>query len=64
VADVAVDDAASAFVSGLAELEARRTQSGAGLMTFLEKNLEQFEEAVAAEIRTLAGEVTGDDAFE
>jgi hypothetical protein len=53
------DVSASAFVSGLAELQARRTQSGAGLMSFLEQNLDQFEEAVAAEIRSLAEEVTG-----
>jgi len=53
------DTSASAFVSGLAELQARRTQSGAGLMSFLEQNLDQFEEAVAAEIRSLAEEVTG-----
>lgn len=54
------DTSASAFVSGLAELQARRTQSGAGLMSFLDQNLDQFEEAVAAEIRSLAEEVTGD----
>lgn len=60
VAEVEAGDAASAFVSGLAELEARRTQSGAGLVAFLEQNLDQFEEAVAAEIRSLAKEVTAD----
>ena len=59
VAGEEADTSASAFVSGLAELQARRTQSGAGLMTFLDQNLDQFEEAVAAEIRSLAEEVTG-----
>jgi len=48
----------SAFVAGLAELQARRTASGAGLMEFLNHNLDQFEPAVAAEIRSLAREVT------
>ena len=59
VADEAVDTSASAFVSGLAELEARRTDEGAGLKQFLEQNLDQFEAPVAAEIRRLAQEVTG-----
>ncbi|MFO7781159.1 MAG: metallophosphoesterase, partial [Spirochaetia bacterium] len=59
VAGEETDTSASAFVSGLAELQARRTQSGAGLMSFLEQNLNQFDEAVAAEIRSLAEEVTG-----
>lgn len=48
----------SAFVAGLAELQARRTATGAGLMGFLEKNASQFDEAVAAEIMNLANEVT------
>ncbi|MFP4375712.1 MAG: hypothetical protein ACLFP4_01600 [Spirochaetales bacterium] len=48
----------SAFVTGLAELQARRTASGAGLMSFLDANLGQFEEAVAIEIRALARGVT------
>lgn len=60
VADVELGDSASAFVSGLAELEARRTESGAGLVAFLEQNLDRFDEAVAAEIRNLAREVTED----
>ncbi len=50
--------ATSAFVDGLMELQARRTQSGAGLLAFLEKNLEQFDGPVAEEIRGLAREVT------
>jgi hypothetical protein len=59
VAEEEADTSASAFVSGLAELQARRTQSGAGLISFLDQNLDQFEEAVAAEIRSLAEEITG-----
>ncbi len=48
---------ASAFVAGLAELQARRTAGGAGLMEFLEHNLKQFEAPVADEIMKLANEV-------
>jgi hypothetical protein len=48
----------SAFVAGLAELQARRTAAGAGLMEFLEQNVIQFEPAVAEEIMNLAREVT------
>ena len=49
----------SEFVTGLAELTSRRTQSGAGLHAFLSENLCQFEPAVAMEIKALAFEVTG-----
>lgn len=59
VVDADLDTAESSFVSGLSELEARRTEAGAGLMSFLEKNLDQFDDAVASEIRALAEEVTG-----
>ena len=52
------DTQASAFIAGLAELQARRTASGAGLMEFLQHNLNQFEPAVADEIMILASEVT------
>lgn len=52
--------APSAFVAGLAELESRRTASGAGLMEFLNSNLGQFEPPVADEIRKLASEVMND----
>ena len=55
--DEAISD--SAFVAGLAEMLARKTDTAAGLMVFLEMNLEQFEEAVAKEIVKLAKEVTG-----
>lgn len=64
VADTAVDETKSAFVSGLAELQARRTQTGEGLMQFLEKNLHQFEDNVIAEIKQLAYEVTRNDGSE
>ena len=50
----------SAFVAGLAELQARRTATGAGLLEFLDQNLGQFEPAVAIEIKRLAAEVTSD----
>jgi hypothetical protein len=49
---------ASGFVAGLAELQARRTTGGAGLMEFLQQNVGQFEPTVADEIMTLAREVT------
>jgi hypothetical protein len=52
----------SAFVAGLAELQTRRTASGAGLQQFLEQNVAQFSPAVAAEIRQLAKEVITDGA--
>jgi len=48
----------SAFISGLAELQSRRTDTGAGLQLFLEKNLEQFESTIADEVRKLASEVS------
>lgn len=50
----------SAFVAGLAEMLARKTETAAGLMAFLELNLGQFDDAVAREIRKLAKEITGD----
>lgn len=48
----------SSFVTGLAEMMARKTESGAGLHEFLDKNLDQFEPLIADEIRELAKEVT------
>ncbi len=48
----------SAFIAGLAELQARRTASGAGLLEFLKQNVTQFEPDVASEILSLAREVT------
>ncbi len=44
----------SSFVSGLKTLTKRRTSSGAGLREFLDKNLDQYSEGVALEIRALA----------
>lgn len=58
VIETARDTGRSAFVAGLAELQARRTATGAGLIEFLEQNLNQFEPAVAVEIMNLAVEVT------
>jgi predicted phosphodiesterase len=57
VADESVDHGPSAFISGLAELQRYRTACGEGLVAFLDRNLEQFEEDVATEIRHLATEV-------
>jgi hypothetical protein len=61
IVEAAVTDAGSAFVAGLAELQARRTASGAGLLQFLEQNLAQFEPDVSQEIMRLAQEVTHED---
>lgn len=58
VTETPEDGPASAFVTGLAELQARRTASGAGLLAFLAGNLTQFEQPVADEIMALAQEVT------
>lgn len=48
----------SGFVAGLAALQSRRTESGAGLHDFLDQNLDTFRPEVAQEIRRLAQEVT------
>jgi predicted phosphodiesterase len=48
---------ASAFVQGLAELQARRTEAAAGLKQFLELNQEKFEPQVRAEIWELYKEI-------
>lgn len=47
----------SAFIQGLMELQARRTETGAGLVSFLDHNMDQFTEPVQSEIRSLAEEV-------
>jgi hypothetical protein len=60
VLDQPVPSGQSAFVTGLAELQSRRTASGDGLQDFLQKNLSTFTPAVAAEIMQLAQETTGD----
>ena len=44
----------SRFVTGLAMLESRKTQSGAGLMQFLRDNVAQFDTEIANEILKLA----------
>lgn len=61
IVEAATTDAGSAFVAGLAELQARRTATGAGLLQFLEQNLTQFEPDVSQEIMRLAQEVTHED---
>jgi len=60
IIETVVDDRPSAFVEGLAELQSRRTAGGAGLIAFLDQNLNQFEPEVATEIRRLASEVTSE----
>lgn len=57
VGDATEEGIPSAFISGLAELQSRKTETGAGLKVFLEKNLTQFEPNVAEEVRKLAVEV-------
>lgn len=59
IVESTAESTASAFVAGLAELQARRTESGAGLLAYLERNVVQFEAPVATEIMQLAREVTG-----
>lgn len=61
VIDAEPDASSSAFVAGLAELQARRTQTGEGLAQFLKKNLTQFAPDIAEEIRQLAREVMEND---
>lgn len=58
------DEMGSSFVADLAELTSRKTETGAGLMQYLDQNLEQFEAPVAAEIRRLAAEVTNETAVD
>jgi predicted phosphodiesterase len=57
VANVTDTTHESAFVRGLAELQARRTASGAGLLEFLNHNVSQFPAPVGSEIMALAQEV-------
>ncbi len=57
VEEISDSHAGSGFVAGLKELLVRRTAGGAGLEAFLDRNLGQFEPAVATEIRKLAKEV-------
>ena len=57
VVSTEIPDQRSDFVSGLAELQSRRTESGEGLSEFLAANLGQFEPDIAQEIQSLADEV-------
>ena len=57
--EIEVAQTASEFVTGLASLTARRTESGAGLHEFLAANLSQFDKPVVTEIERLAELVTG-----
>lgn len=60
-AEAQIGNAQSLFVTGLAQLEAFKSATGAGLEHFLDENLEPFEDIVQAEIRTLANEVLSGD---
>ncbi len=51
----------SVFVKGLEELQRVKTTGGEGLQEFLAKNLDQFSDPVAKEIRCLAKEVLVND---
>ncbi len=53
--------AGSSFVQGLGELASRRTQTGAGLVYFLEQNLQHMKPAVGRAIVELAKEVLPDE---
>ena len=52
------DETTSAFVAGLAELQSRRTETGDVLTDFLDRNLSQFDDEVASQIRNLAERVS------
>lgn len=60
IVEAETEMASSAFITGLKELQARRTETGAGLMKFLSQNLNQFEPEVADEILVLAKDVTNE----
>lgn len=47
----------SGFIADLKELTERRTETGAGLMAYLQTHLENYEGPVATEVRRLADEV-------
>ncbi len=48
----------SSFVSGLGDMLAQKTDSGAGLLEFIRSNVGEFEDDVAREVLTLAEEAT------
>lgn len=52
-----VDESQSRFVTGLAQLQSRKTFSGAGLLVFLKENVQRFEPGIADEIMQLAQEI-------
>ncbi|QDV65285.1 metallophosphoesterase [Crateriforma conspicua] len=54
----ATDDQGSGFIADLQELITRKTETGAGLIQFLNDNLDDFAPDVGQEILKLAGEVT------
>ena len=54
-------EANSEFITGLAELTSRRTESGAGLHQFLNENTGQFSDQVSDVIMKLAHQVTEAD---
>lgn len=62
IVETELESTHSVFVAGLAELQARRTSGGEGLIDFLNHNLSRFEPAVAEEILRLTQEVNS--AFE
>ncbi len=57
ISDVDVNGNRSEFVKGLAELQSRRTDSGAGLKQFLDLNLPRFPTDIRSEIESLAAVV-------
>ncbi|MCX5690227.1 MAG: metallophosphoesterase [Planctomycetota bacterium] len=57
IADQPVAEGTSSFISGLAELQARATGGGEGLLLFLERNCTGFSPEVRAQINELANEV-------
>ena len=61
VVETTESETSSAFVSGLAELQTRRTDSGAGLKSFLSLNVDQFDPPIADAIWRLANEVTDEE---
>ncbi|MFZ4575481.1 MAG: metallophosphoesterase family protein [Phycisphaerales bacterium] len=59
VADSVPAEGVSSFVTGLAELQARATSRGEGLIEFLARNTSELEEPVKSMIDDLAKEVLG-----
>jgi predicted phosphodiesterase len=57
IAEETANAGRSDFVAGLAQLQARRTETGEGLQLFLERNLHRFDPEVARRIQSIAQEV-------